>query len=77
MMNTLSIILVFVFLGALVISGVFLIGFGVRKLQRLAHVSGNTGSKAFYISLDILIVAVGLLLVFYGTFGGYRIVWGS
>ncbi len=76
-MNLLSIILVFVFLGTLVVLGTVLVGFGVRKLQRQVHGDNIAGTKVLFVSLDILIAALGLALAFYGVLGTYRIVWGT
>ena len=77
MMNLLSIYLVFVFLGTLVVLGTVLVGFGVRRLQRQVHGGNITGPKTLFVSLDILIAALGLSLAFYGVLGTYRIVWGA
>ncbi len=77
MMNPLSIILVFVFLGTLVVLGTVLAGFGVRRLRRQVRGGNITGTKTLSVSLDILIAALGLFLAFYGVLGTYRIVWGT
>lgn len=76
-MNIVAIVLVFISLGALALLGIVLTGFGINRLQHIVKNSGTTVSKVRYISLDILMAAVGLLLLFYGTFGTYRIIWGS
>ena len=76
-MNLLSIILVFIFLGTLVVLGTALVGLGVWRLQRQVHGGTVTGTKALLVSLDVFLAAFGLLLALYGILGVYRIVWGT
>lgn len=76
-MSVLSIVLVFLFLGTLVILGAVLAGFGVRRLQRQVHGGDVNSSRALLVSLDIVMAAFGLLLAFYGILGVFRLVWGS
>ncbi len=76
-MHPLSIILAFAFLGSLVMLGVVLVGFGVRRLQQQVHDGNTTASRTLFVSLDIFLLALGLLLLVYGILGSYRIVWGT
>ena len=76
-MNLLSIILVFIFLGTLVVLGTALVGLGVWRLQRQVHGGTVTSTKALLVSLDVFLAASGLLLALYGVLGVYRIVWGT
>lgn len=75
-MQALSIILAFVFLGSLVVLGMFLTGVGVRRLQKLGHAGSINGSRTVYVSLDLFLVAFGLLLTFWGATGTFRVIWG-
>ncbi len=76
-MHPLSIILVFAFLGSLVVVGAVLTGLGVRRLREEVHVGNPTRlSGTAALSLRGLLVALGLLLMVYGVLGTYRIIWG-
>ena len=75
-MDPLSIILVFVLLGTLTVLGIVLVGLGIRRLQSEVHVGRTSGTKALFVSLDILIAALGLSLAFYSVLAAFRIVWG-
>ena len=76
-MQPLSIILVFVFLGSLVLLGAAMVGFGILRLQRQARNGNAIASRTLFVSLDVLLMALGLLLSLYGVVGAYRIVWGT
>ena len=77
-MNPLSIILAFAFLGSLVVLGTVLVGFGARSLWGQVHVGDTTRlSRVAALSLRSLLIALGLLLLFYGILGTYRVVWGA
>ena len=76
-MQPLSIILVFVFLGSLVLLGAAMVGFGILRLQRQAHNGNAIASRTLFVSFDVLLMALGLLLSLYGVVGAYRIVWGT
>ncbi len=76
-MHPVSIISAFAFLGLLVMLGTGLAGFGVQRLRGQVHVGGDTGSRTVFLSLDVFLIALGLLLVFFGAMGTYRVVWGS
>ena len=76
-MHPLSIVLAFGFLGSLVVLGAVLAGFGVRRLQGHTYIGNATGSRTLFVSLDVFLLALGLLLAFYGAMGTYRIVWGT
>lgn len=76
-MNTLSIVLVFLFLAALVVLGSVLVGFGVRRLQHEMQGGAAVSSRTLHISMDVLVAAFGLLLALSGVLSTFRIIWGS
>ena len=76
-MNTLAIVLVFLFTATMVVVGAMLVGVGVRRLQHVVQGGDVSGGKALQVSMDVLIAAFGLLLAFYGALSTFRIVWGS
>lgn len=76
-MHPISIILAFAFLGSLLLLGAALAGFGVWRLQRQVHEGNTTTSRTLFVSLDVLLMALGLMITFYGAMGTYRIIWGT
>jgi sulfite exporter TauE/SafE len=76
-MHPISIVLAFAFLGSLLLLGVGLVGFGVWRLQRQMHEGNSTTSRTLFVSLDVFLVALGLVITFYGAMGSYRIIWGT
>lgn len=76
-MHPLSIILAFAFLGSLLLLGAALAGFGVWRLQRQVHEGNTTTSRTLFVSLDVFLMALGLMITFYGAMGTYRIIWGT
>lgn len=76
-MHPLSIVLALGFLGELVVVGAVLVGFGARRLQRQVHAGNTTVTRTGFVCLDVLLVALGLVLAFYGIMGTYRVVWGD
>ena len=77
-MHPLSIVLVFVFLGSLVVLGGVLVRFGARSLRGQVHIGHATMLSGLgALSLRSLLLALGLLLLVYGILGSYRIVWGT
>ncbi len=77
-MNPLSIILVFALLGLMVILGAVLVVFGAQKLRQQLHVGNRAKwSGTMVVSLDILLLVLGLFLAGYGILRAYRIIYGS
>lgn len=74
-MHPLSIILVFVFFGSLVVLGAVLLRIGLSKLREQVHVGIATRSRRVTLFWHTFTMALGLLLVAYGIFGTYRIIW--
>lgn len=77
-MSPLSIILAFVLLGIMVMLGVILVVFGAQKLRQQLHVGNRVKwSGTMVVSLDVLVLVLGVLLAGYGILGTYRIIYHS
>ncbi len=77
-MNSIAVILVFIFLSSLVVLGVVLVRLGVWRLQKRAYLDYSARRyKVVSLLLDGSLLALGLLLVVYSTLGTYRIIWGT
>ena len=79
-MNPLGILLAFAFLGLVALSGAGMTAFGIWRMQRhTPHAPHSTiiWSRIVPISLNGLMIVIGLLLVIYVAVGTYRVVWGS
>lgn len=76
-MNPLGILLAFAFLGLVAVSGAVMATFGIWRMQRHTPHGTITWSGIVPISLNGLMIVIGLLLVIYVAVGTYRIVWGS
>ena len=77
-MSPLSIILAFVLLGIMVTLGVILVVFSAQKLRQQLHVGNRVKwSGTMVVSLDILVLVLGVLLAGYGILGTYRIIYDS
>lgn len=76
-MNPLGILLAFAFLGLVAVSGAVMATFGIWQLRRHTPHGTIIWSRIVPISLDGLMIVIGLLLVIYVAVGTFRIVWGS
>ena len=77
-MHPVGVILALGFLGEMVVLGIVLLGFGYRSLQGKVHIGNPTMLAGIAtISLRSLPIALGFLLLVYGTLGIYRVVWGG
>lgn len=76
-MNPLGILLAFAFLGLVAVSGAGMTAFGIWRMRRHTPHSAILWSQIVPISLNGLMIVIGLLLVIYVAVGTYRIVWGS
>lgn len=76
-MNPIGILLAFAFLGLVAVSGAGMTAFGIWRMQRHPPHGTITWSRIVPISLNGLMIVIGLLLVIYVAVGTYRVVWGS